>query len=320
MTCNICPRECGADRETENGICGCGEKIHISRAAPHFWEEPPISHKNGSGTVFFAGCNLKCVFCQNGEISRCETGKEITADRLYEIFWELKALGVHNINLVTPTHYAPHIKEAILSARSRGMSLPIVYNTGSYESESAVEALSAKAEGFSLPIVWNSGGYEKAETIKMLNGLVDVYLPDLKYIRPETALRYSGAKDYFEHACAAIDEMVKQRGNAVIHRGTMRRGVIVRHLILPGHTEESKEIIKYLHARYGNSIYISIMNQYTPMERVKNTHPEIYRTVTEAEYDEVVEFAKLIGVENAFVQDGDTAKESFIPPFDNQGV
>ena len=154
----------------------------------------------------------------------------------------------------------------------------------------------------------------------MLNGLVDVYLPDLKYIRPETALRYSGAKDYFEHACAAIDEMVKQRGNAVIHRGTMRRGVIVRHLILPGHTEESKEIINYLHSRYGNSIYISIMNQYTPMERVKNTHPEIYRTVTEAEYDDVVEFAKLIGVENAFVQDGDTAKESFIPPFDNQGV
>lgn len=293
MICNICPRECGADRETENGICGCGEKIHISRAAPHFWEEPPISHKNGSGTVFFAGCNLKCVFCQNGEISRCETGKEITAERLYEIFWELKALGVHNINLVTPTHYTEQI-------------IPVLRK--------------AKAEGFPLPIVWNSGGYEKAETIKMLNGLVDVYLPDLKYILPETALRYSGAKDYFEHACAAIDEMVKQRGNAVIHRGTMRRGVIVRHLILPGHTEESKEIIKYLHARYGNSIYISIMNQYTPMERVKNTHPEIYRTVTEAEYDEVVEFAKLIGVENAFVQDGDAAKESFIPPFDNQGV
>ena len=293
MNCNICPRECGADRETENGICGCGEKIHISRAAPHFWEEPPISHKNGSGTVFFAGCNLKCVFCQNREISRCETGKEITADRLYEIFWELKATGVHNINLVTPTHYTEQI-------------IPVLRK--------------AKAQGFSLPIVWNSGGYEKAETIKMLNGLVDVYLPDLKYIRPETALRYSGAKDYFEHACAAIDEMVKQRGNAVIHRGTMRRGVIVRHLILPGHGEESKEIIKYLHSRYGNSIYISIMNQYTPMERVKNTHPEIYRRVTEAEYDEVVEFAKLIGVENAFVQDGDTAKESFIPPFDNQGV
>ena len=293
MTCNICPRECGADRETENGICGCGEKIHISRAAPHFWEEPPISHKNGSGTVFFAGCNLKCVFCQNGEISRCETGKKITADRLYEIFWELKALGVHNINLVTPTHYTEQI-------------IPVLKK--------------AKTEGFPLPIVWNSGGYDKAETIKQLEGLVDIYLPDLKYIRPDSALRYSGAKDYFEHACAAIDEMVKQRGNAVIHRGTMRRGVIVRHLILPGHTEESKEIIKYLHARYGNSIYISIMNQYTPMERVKNTHPEIYRTVTEAEYDEVVEFAKLIGVENAFVQDGDTAKESFIPPFDNQGV
>ena len=293
MTCNICPRECGADRETENGICGCGEKIHISRAAPHFWEEPPISHKNGSGTVFFAGCNLKCVFCQNGEISRCETGKEVTAERLYEIFWELKAMGVHNINLVTPTHYTEQI-------------IPVLRK--------------AKTEGFPLPIVWNSGGYEKAETIKMLNGLVDVYLPDLKYIRPETALRYSGAKDYFEHACAAIDEMVKQRGNAVIHRGTMRRGVIVRHLILPGHTEESKEIIKYLHSRYGNSIYISIMNQYTPMERVKNTHPEIYRTVTEAEYAEVVEFAKSIGVENAFVQDGDTAKESFIPPFDNSGV
>lgn len=293
MNCNICPRECGADRRTEKGICGCGEKMRVARAAPHYWEEPPISYKNGSGTVFFAGCNLKCVFCQNREISRCETGKEITADRLYEIFTELKSRGVHNINLVTPTHYTEQI-------------IPVLKR--------------AKEEKLGLPIVWNSGGYEKAETIKKLDGLVDIYLPDFKYIRSETALRYSGAFDYFEHASKALDEMVRQCGEAVIHRGTMRRGVIVRHLVLPGHNEESKEIIGYLHSRYGNRIYISIMNQYTPMEQVKNSHPEIYRTVTEAEYSEVVEFAKRIGVENAFVQDGETAKESFIPPFDNQGV
>ena len=293
MNCNICPRECGVDRKAEKGICGCGEKMHISRAAPHFWEEPPISHKNGSGTVFFAGCNLGCVFCQNKEISRCETGKEITAERLFEIFKELKEQGVHNINLVTPTHYTEQI-------------IPVLKR--------------AKEERLGLPIVWNSGGYEKAETIKQLEGLVDIYLPDLKYIRPGTALRYSGAKDYFEYASEALDEMVRQCGNAVIHRGTMRRGVIVRHLVLPGHAEESKEIINYLHSRYGNRIYISIMNQYTPMEQVKTTHPEIYRAVTDAEYAEVVEFAKLIGVENAFVQEGETAKESFIPPFDNSGV
>ena len=293
MNCNICPRECGADRETEKGVCGCGEKIRISRAAPHFWEEPIISHKNGSGTIFFSGCNLKCVFCQNREISRRACGKEITAERLFEIFKELKAQGVHNINLVTPTHYTEQL-------------IPVLKR--------------AKEERLGIPIVWNSGGYEKAETLKLLDGLVDIYLPDLKYIRPGTALKYSAAEDYFEHASAAIDEMVRQCGNEVIHRGTMRRGVIVRHLVLPGHIDESMEIIDYLHSRYGNSIYISIMNQYTPIDEIKDTYPEIYRTVTEAEYDEVLEFARNIGVEKAFVQYGETAKESFIPPFDNTGI
>lgn len=293
MACNICPRQCGTDRKTATGVCGCGEKIRISRAAPHFWEEPIISHKNGSGTVFFSGCNLKCVFCQNREISRRACGKEITAERLFEIFKELKAQGVHNINLVTPTHYTEQI-------------IPVLKR--------------AKEEKLGLPIVWNSGGYEKAEAIKRLDGLVDIYLPDFKYIRSETALRYSGATDYFEQASKALDEMVRQCGNEVIHRGTMRRGVIVRHLVLPGHTEESKEIIGYLHSRYGDKICISIMNQYTPIDEIKDAYPEIYRTVTEAEYAEVVEFAKSIGVEKAFVQYGETAKESFIPPFDNTGI
>lgn len=294
MNCDICPRECGADRENGAlGVCGCDGRIFISRAAKHFWEEPPISYKNGSGTVFFSGCNLGCVFCQNREISRKMTGKEVTADRLYEIFCELKAQGAHNINLVTPTHYTEQI-------------IPVLKK--------------AKENKFPLPIVWNSGGYEKASAIEKLRGLVDIYLPDLKYISPETAKRYSGAEDYFEYASQAVDEMVAQAGTPIIHRGTMRRGVIVRHLILPGHTEESKEIIKYLHTRYGDGIYISIMNQYTPMESIKNTHPEIYRPLTDGEYREVVEYAINIGVKNAFIQEGGTAKESFIPKFDNFGV
>lgn len=294
MNCNICPRECGADRENGKiGLCGCDDKIYISRAALHCWEEPPISYKKGSGTVFFSGCNLKCVFCQNREISRKMAGKAVTADRLYEIFQELKSQGAHNINLVTPTHYTEQL-------------IPVLKR--------------AKEEKLGLPIVWNSGGYEKAVEIKKLRGLVDIYLPDMKYIRAETAKKYSGAGDYFTHASKALDEMVSQIGTPIIHRGTMRRGVIVRHLILPGRSEESKEIIKYLYSRYGDKIYISIMNQYTPMEWVKNTHPELYSKVTEEEYSSVVEYAKMLGVQNAFIQDGNTAEESYIPPFDNTGV
>lgn len=294
MNCNICPRECGADRENGRiGVCGCDENIYISRAALHYWEEPPISYKKGSGTVFFSGCNLKCVFCQNREISRKMVGKPVTADRLYEIFRELKAQGAHNINLVTPTHYTEQL-------------IPVLKR--------------AKEEKLGVPILWNSSGYEKAEEIRKLRGLVDIYLPDMKYIRAETAKKYSGAADYFDYSSKALDEMVLQAGEPVIHRGTMRRGVIVRHLILPGNTEESKEIIKYLFERYGNKIYISIMNQYTPMECVRDTHPELYRKVTEEEYLSVVEYAKMLGVENAFIQDGNTAEESFIPPFDNTGI
>ena len=294
MLCNICPKKCGADRENgKKGVCGCDNKIFLARAALHHWEEPPISYKKGSGTVFFSGCNLGCVFCQNREISRNTSGKEITADRLYEIFIELKNQGAHNINLVTPTHYTEQI-------------IPVLKR--------------AKEEKFPLPIIWNSGGYEKATTIEKLRGLVDIYLPDLKYINPETAQKYSRAADYFEYASKAIDEMVFQCPTPIVHRGTMRKGVIVRHLILPGLAEESKKIIEYLHGRYGNKVYISIMNQYTPIKEIENTLPEIYRRVTEEEYNSVVEFARNIGVENAFIQDGETATESFIPPFDNSGV
>lgn len=294
MNCNICPRECGADRENGGiGVCGCDGRIFLSRAALHYWEEPPISYKNGSGTVFFSGCNLGCVFCQNREISRNMCGKEVTQDRLYEIFVSLKEQGAHNINLVTPTHYTEQI-------------IPVLKR--------------AKEEKLGIPIVWNSGGYEKAETVRKLKGLVDIYLPDFKYFCAGTAKKYSGAADYPFYAKSALDEMVSQAGTPVIHRGTMRRGVIVRHLILPGRAEESKEIIGYLHGRYGDSVYISIMNQYTPMESVKTAYPELYRKVTEAEYNSVVEYARNIGVKNAFIQDGDTAEESFIPPFDNTGI
>lgn len=294
MKCNICPRECDTDRDAgEKGFCGCDNKIFISRAALHFWEEPPISYKNGSGTVFFSGCNLGCVFCQNREISRKETGAETGTDRLYEIFLSLKAQGAHNINLVTPTHYT-HLLIPVLKR--------------------------AKEEKLGIPIIWNSGGYEKSETVKLLKGLVDIYLPDLKYISPEIAAKYSGARDYFDYASAAIDEMVSQIDMPIIHRGTMRRGVIVRHLLLPGYAEESKRIIKYLHDKYGDKIYISIMNQYTPVAEAGRRFPELASPVSQSEYAEVVEYARGIGVKNAFIQQEGTALESFIPPFDNTGI
>ncbi len=290
MKCYICPRNCGADRQAgEVGVCGCPDGIYITRASLHMWEEPPISYKSGSGTVFFSGCNLKCVFCQNSRISRTACGKKVSEDELYQAFLSLKAQGAHNINLVTPTHYTH-------------LLLPVLRRL--------------KEQGFALPVIWNSGGYEKSESIRLLKGLTDIYLPDFKYINPLTAEKYSKAKDYFEYASLALDEMVLQHPTPVIHRGTMRKGVIVRHLILPEHAEESKQIIDYLFGKYGDSIYISIMNQYTPMEQVKSTYPEIYRGVTEREYSSVVEHALKIGVKNAFIQEGGTAEQSFIPDFD----
>ena len=257
------------------------------------WEEPCISGENGSGTVFFGGCNLGCIYCQNHQIRDGKTGKTTDEFRLAEIFAELKDQGANNINLVTPTHFVPHIIKAIDIAKSNGLDIPVVYN---------------------------SSGYEKVDTLKMLEGYVDIYLPDFKYYNNKTAKEFSNAENYTDYAKKAIEEMVRQRGESeFFENGLMKSGVIVRHLLLPNHLEESKEIIKYLYETYGNKIYISIMNQYTPMPQVAN-HKTLCNRVSDADYDELINYAVDIGVENGFIQEGETALESFIPPFDNSGV
>lgn len=293
--CILCPRKCGVNRiDGQTGYCGMPADLIVARAALHMWEEPCISGTSGSGTVFFSGCNLKCIFCQNHSIAIGDHGKQITTVRLAEIFLELQAKGAVNINLVTPTHYIPQIREALLLAKADGLALPIVYNTG---------------------------GYETLDNLQLLDGLIDIYLPDLKYFSPELSITYSHATDYFAQATRAIEEMYRQVGKPVFDESTglMKKGLIVRHLILPGQTKDSKKILRYLHETYGDNIYISIMNQYTPLPHVAHI-PELNRKVTPEEYDRVVNFAIRLGIENAFIQEGETAEESFIPPFNMEGV
>ena len=301
--CTLCPRNCHADRfEGQRGRCHETAEIVAARAALHMWEEPCISGDAGSGAVFFSGCSMGCIFCQNHNIAEAKAGKTITVERLSEIFLELQEKGANNINLVTPGHFAPQITEALRRAKKEGLRLPVVYNTSSYES---------------------------ADTIKSLEGLVDIYLPDFKYISPALSAKYSHAPDYADVAKAAVAEMVRQCPRPVfdgdeaedpIEEGLlMRQGVIVRHLLLPGCTRDSKAVIKYLYETYGNQIYLSIMNQYTPLENV-SAYPELNRKVTDEEYEEVVDYAIGLGVEQGFIQEGETAKESFIPAFDGEGV
>lgn len=293
MLCNLCPRNCNTDRDTSPGYCKMTNTIKVSRAALHQWEEPCISGDKGSGTVFFSGCNMGCVYCQNQDISHQGFGKEISTERLTEIFIELQAKNAHNINLVTPTHYILQIINAVKQAREKGLDIPVVYNTGSYE---------------------------KAENIDLLKGTVDVYLPDFKYISPNLAGKYSFCDDYPQTAMAAIDRMVKQTGACVFDdEGIIQKGVIVRVLVLPGQTDEAKRIIKYLYDRYKDDIFISIMSQYTPCTNLEK-YPEINRKLTQQEYDDVVDFAVELGLENGFVQEGEAASESFIPPFNLEGV
>lgn len=293
--CILCPRKCGINRTIgQTGYCGMPADLLVARAALHMWEEPCISGTTGSGTVFFGGCNLKCVFCQNHSIAIGDLGKKITTARLADIFLELQSKGAANINLVTPTHYIPQIREALLLAKKLGLILPIVYNTGSYES---------------------------INSLRLLEGLIDIYLPDLKYVSTELSTRYSHAGDYFEKAADALAEMYRQVGTPVFDTttGLMKKGMIVRHLVLPGQTKDSKKILRYLYETYGDNIYISIMNQYTPLPHVAHI-PELNRKVTSDEYDRVVNFALRLGIENAFIQEGETAEESFIPAFDMEGV
>ncbi len=293
-SCTLCPRSCKADRlHGETGFCRAGQTIKAARAALHFWEEPCLSGARGSGTIFFSHCTLQCVFCQNREISARQTGAPVTISRFAQICLELQEQGAHNINLVTPTHFVPQITQGISLARKRGLVLPVVYN---------------------------SGGYETPETVQELRGTVDVFLPDFKYWDNRLARKYSGAPDYREWAQKSLAQMVKQTGSPQFDQeGMLRRGVIVRHLMLPGMMEDSKAIIRYLHETYGEQIILSIMNQYTPMEFVRY-YPEINRTVNQEEYDGLLDFAISIGVETAYVQEQGTQKESFIPPFDRRGL
>lgn len=292
--CVLCPRECHANRAGgQRGYCGQTDELMVARAALHFWEEPCLSGSNGSGTVFFAGCGLKCVYCQNYVLAQGQSGKKITTNRLAEIFLELQEQGAHNINLVTPDHFVPQIIEAMKRAREKGLVLPFVYN---------------------------SSGYVTVETLRLLRGYIAIYLPDLKYLDSFIGKKYSHCADYFHYASQAIAEMVRQTGEAVFdEKGIMQKGVIVRHLLLPGCLEDSKKIVKYLYETYGDLIYLSIMNQYTPLAQVDN-HPELNRKVSAAEYDEVVEYAVSLGVKNGFIQEGETASESFIPEFNGEGV
>ncbi|MDE7299073.1 MAG: radical SAM protein [Lachnospiraceae bacterium] len=348
--CRLCRRLCDTDRTRMPGRCGMTSQLFAARAALHFWEEPCISGQSGSGAVFFSGCSLGCVYCQNHDIALGRTGKAIDIGRLADIFLELMAKGAANINLVTPTHYVPSILAALDRARAQGLTLPIVYNTGNYET---------------------------LDTLKALEGYVDIYLPDFKYWSPELAGRYSGAPDYAEHAAENLAEMFRQVGTPVFAQDVrtaagqdcpalpagnfcksslteidfcepdltetysskaglsgsasdkdpdeseaclMKRGIIVRHLALPGALEDSKRIIAYLYKTYGNSVYLSIMSQFTPLSDQLADFPELDRTVTEAEYEALVDYAIELGVENAFIQEGEAAEESFIPPFNCEGV
>ena len=290
-SCSLCKRECGVDRTGgEFGVCKMGANPVVARASLHEWEEPIISGERGSGTIFFSGCSLGCVYCQNRKISRGEYGTEITSRRLSEIMLELQKKGAHNVNLVTPTHFVPSIREAILTARGEGLNIPIVYNTSSYDTP---------------------------ETIKSLEGLVDIYLPDLKYYRENSAERLSFAKDYVIAARDAIAEMVRQKPHPIIENGLMKSGVIVRILLLPRQVAEAKLSLKYLYEAYGDNIYISLMNQYTPTENMK---APLNRPVTREEYRELLDYAEGLGLKNGFSQEWGTAAESFVPDFDNSGV
>ena len=289
--CVLCPRRCGADRENgKKGYCGENSMIRVARTSLHQWEEPCITGKYGSGTVFFSGCGLKCIFCQNHNIADSSVGKEFAPDELAEAFLRLQEKNASNINLVTAGHFVKQLVPVIHKAKEKGLKIPVVYNTSAYET---------------------------VETLRRLDGLVDVYLPDCKFFDPRTAERYAKAPDYFDVAKEAIAEMVRQTGEAVFDEetGNMIKGVIVRHLILPGHTKDAKEIIKYLYETYGDTIYISILNQYTPMNTWKE-FPNLNRKLTKREYEKVLDFALEMGVKNAYIQEGETADQSFIPEFD----
>lgn len=293
LKCNICPRNCLVNRYEKAGYCGARDAVRVAKAFLHKWEEPCITGTRGSGTVFFSGCSLRCAFCQNHDISHEGTGKEISVERLGEIFLELQEKGAHNINLVTPTHYIPQIRRAITDARSSGLSIPVVYN---------------------------SSGYETVEALKTFEGLIDVYLPDLKYFDSKYSLKYSKAPDYFEFASKAILEMHRQVGNPVFNdEGILVKGLMIRHLMLPGLLFDSKKIVDWVLDNLPEEIYLNLMCQYTPMYKACD-YPEINRKLNQKSYDTLVDYAISMGLKNGFIQDFDSANEEYVPDFDLEGI
>ena len=289
LVCTACPRQCGANRETGRGYCGAPAAFKVARAAKHFWEEPCISGTDGSGTVFFSGCSLRCVYCQNLEISHGCFGKELTDKELLRVFDRLIEAGAHNINLVNPTHYAERLAPLL-----RAYRCPV-------------------------PVVYNSSGYEHVQTLQKLEGLVDIYLPDLKYCTADAARLYSGAADYFPVAAAAIKEMKRQQPDDVFQNGLLRRGVILRHLILPKNTNRSVEILRFIADAFGTETIVSLMAQYTPCGEL-SAFPELQRRITAREYEKVVAALEDLGFENAYIQERTAASEDFIPAFDLTGI
>ena len=291
--CNLCPRRCGVNRTKRVGFCGAGEKVRIALVSLHQWEEPCLVGAKGAGTVFFSYCSLRCVYCQNHAISHGGQGVEVTTGRLAEIFLEQQARGAATLDLVTPTHYVPQIIAALDIAKARGLTLPVVYN---------------------------SSAYENVETIEALKGYVDVYLPDMKYMSAASGGEYSAAADYFAAASAAITRMVEQVGPVQFTAdGQLRRGVLVRHMVLPGHRHESMDIVKWLWETFGKTVQVSLMNQYTPMYKAAE-HKPLNRRLTTFEYDSVVDYALQLGMENAYIQERRSASAEFVPDFNGAGV
>lgn len=308
--CDLCPRACGANRAAgERGACGAGRALTVARAALHFWEEPPLSGSRGSGAVFFAHCPLRCSYCQNAVIAAGEAGAEVSVGRLSEMFLELAGQGALNVNLVTPTHYAIEARAAVAAARSRGLD---------------------------VPVVWNTSGYETVAAVRGNAGTVDVYLTDFKYADAALAARYSQAPDYPEVALFALDAMVEEAGPPVFDEvdgmPRLARGVVVRHLALPGALEDSKRVVRLVHERFGSDVLLSLMNQYTPVVAAAATAgdaraartlarcPELAGRVAEEDYERLLDYADGLGVEDYFWQEGGAAEESFVPPFDLTGV
>lgn len=288
VECNICPRKCKADRVKTFGFCRMGIKPRVSKVMVHMWEEPCISGTNGSGTVFFAGCNMRCVFCQNYKISQEEAGEEYSISGLAEIFLNLQNKGVHNINLVNPTHFIPQIAEAIDISRSKDLIVPIVYNTN---------------------------GYEAVEALKLLDGRIQVYLPDFKYFDRAAALKYSGVSDYFEFCSEAIAEMLRQVGVPIFDKcGIIKNGLIIRHLILPSLSKDSMKVLDIISQNYSRDIYVSIMSQYIPYYKAKE-FTELNRKLTKFEYDRVLGHLQKLDIVNGYIQDRASAKEEYIPDF-----